>query len=416
MLSEKEISIVKSTVPALQENGETLTRHFYLRMFEKNPEVRAFFNPANQASGGQQQALAAAICAYAANIDNLGALTGAVEVIAQKHASLQIKPEHYPIVGENLLASIKEVLGEAATDEVIDAWAAAYGVLTGILTGREREIYDEQAAAPGGWRDFKAFKVVKKEKESEVITSLYLAPDDGAAVPPFKPGQYISLRVPSEDGSTTMRNYSLSGRPGEAHFRISVKREAGLGVPDGYVSNLLHKSVDVGQTVELAAPSGEFVLDQSTGSDRPLVLLAGGVGITPVFSMLLVALETMPERDVRFIYGCLDEKHQAFKAEIDRLQNDHPNLKVHTRYSDRPSDEIAKGEAANVSDGFVDAELIESVVGQRDADYYFCGPKLFMAAVNRTLVGWNVPRSQIHFEFFGPKEDLEAPASNATAA
>lgn len=416
MLSEKTISIIKSTVPTLQENGETLTRHFYERMFEENPEVRAFFNPANQASGGQQQALAAAICAYAANIDNLGALTGAVEVIAQKHASLQIKPEHYPIVGENLLASIEEVLGEAASVEVIDAWAAAYGVLAEILTGREREIYDSQAEAPGGWRDFKAFKVVKKEKESDVITSLYLAPDDGTAVPRFQPGQYISLRVPSEDGSTTMRNYSLSGRPGDAHFRISVKREVGQGVPDGYVSNLLHNSVGVGETLELAAPSGEFVLDPSTDADRPLVLLAGGVGITPVFSMLLVALETMAARDISFIYGCLDEKHQAFKADVDRLQKDHSNLKVHYCYNDRPSEEIANGTAANVSDGFVDADLIESVVGQRDADYYFCGPKRFMAAVNRTLVGWAIPRSQIHFEFFGPKEDLETPASNASAA
>ena len=124
----------------------------------------------------------------------------------------------------------------------------------------------------------------------------------------------------------------------------------------------------------------------------------------------------MPERDVSFIYGCLDEKHQAFKADIDQLQRDHPNLKVHTRYSDRPAEDIAKETAANVSDGFVDAGLIDSVVSQRDADYYFCGPKLFMAAVNRTLVGWNVPRSQIHFEFFGPKEDLESPAASATAA
>ncbi len=416
MLSEKAISIIKSTVPALQENGETLTRHFYNRMFEKNPEVRAFFNPANQASGGQQQALAAAICAYAANIDNLGALTGAVEVIAQKHASLRIKPEHYPIVGENLLASIKEVLGDAATDEVTDAWAAAYEVLAGILTGREREIYDSQAEAPGGWRDFKEFRVVRKEKESDVITSLYLAPDDGTAVPPFKPGQYISLRVPAGDGSTTMRNYSLSGRPGDEHFRISVKREAGQGVPDGYVSNLLHNSVGVGETLELAAPSGEFVLDPLTATDRPLVLLAGGVGITPVFSMLLVALETMPRRNIRFIYGCLDEKHQAFKEEIDQLQKKHPNLKVHHRYSARTPEEVAQGSVPHVSDGFVDADLIEEVVGQRDADYYFCGPKLFMAAVNRTLVGWNISRSQIHFEFFGPKEDLEAPTSSANAA
>ncbi len=416
MLSEKVISIIKSTVPALQENGETLTRHFYKRMFERNPEVQGFFNPANQASGGQQQALAAAICAYAANIDNLSVLTGAVETIAHKHASLRIKPEHYPIVGENLLASIKEVLGDAATDEVIEAWAAAYQVLADILIDREGEIYETQAAAPGGWNDFKTFTVVKKEQESEVITSLYLAPEDGTTPPPYKPGQYISLRVPTAEGATTLRNYSLSGRPGEDHFRISVKREAGDGVPDGYVSNLLHNRVDVGHSLDMAAPSGEFFLDPSEGRDRPLVLLAGGVGITPVFSMLLVALDTMPDRDICFIYGCLNEAHQAFKADVDALEKKHPNLRIHYRYSERSPAEISRNAAANVSDGFVDAELIEGVVGQRNADYYFCGPKLFMAAVNRSLVGWNVPRSQIHFEFFGPKEDLEAPVVSEGAA
>src|SRR5690606_36073875 len=107
MLDEKTIQIVKSTAPILQEHGETLTRHFYKRMFSHNPEVGPFFNPAHQTSGSQQKALAGAICAYAANIDNLEVLGGAVELIAQKHASLQIKPEHYPIVGENLLASIR---------------------------------------------------------------------------------------------------------------------------------------------------------------------------------------------------------------------------------------------------------------------------------------------------------------------
>ena len=115
MLDQHTIRIVKSTASILQEHGETLTRHFYKRMFSHNPEVAPFFNHANQAGGVQQRALAGAIAAYAANIDNVEVLGEAVELIAYKHASLQIKPEHYPIVGENLLASIREVLGEGAT-------------------------------------------------------------------------------------------------------------------------------------------------------------------------------------------------------------------------------------------------------------------------------------------------------------
>ena len=117
-LSKRTIDVVKSTAPVLQENGELLTRHFYERMFRENPEVAPLFNRSNQTSGTQQRALAGAICAFAANVDQLEVLKGAVETIAQKHAALQILPEHYPIVGANLLASIREVLGEAATDEL----------------------------------------------------------------------------------------------------------------------------------------------------------------------------------------------------------------------------------------------------------------------------------------------------------
>src|SRR4051794_22318349 len=106
MLSAETIAIIKATVPALRAHGETLTRHFYRRMFTGNPEVRAFFNPAHQHSGSQQRALAAAICAYAEHIENPAVLGAAVELIAQKHASLDVKPEHYPVVGEHLLASI----------------------------------------------------------------------------------------------------------------------------------------------------------------------------------------------------------------------------------------------------------------------------------------------------------------------
>lgn len=410
MLTEDTIKIVKSTAPILQEHGELLTRHFYQRMFEKNPEVGPFFNRANQVTGSQQKALAAAICAFAANVDNLEVLGSAVELIAQKHASLQILPEHYPIVGDNLLASIREVLGEGATDQVIGAWADAYGFLANILIAREREIYHRHESTPNGWVGFRKLRVIGKTKESDVITSFYLAPIDGRALPEFKPGQYITIRLPSPCGhTTTMRNYSLSDKPGQEWFRISVKRETGANVstPDGFASNHLHNTVQEGDVLEVGPPCGEFFLDVTETHQRPLVLLSAGVGITPLMSMLMAALEATPSRTIFFIHAALNAKTHAFRSEVRRLAGSHPNLHVHYRYSD-PT-EHDRTENGHDSEGFVDAQLIESLVPDRDADYYFCGPKPFMVNVYHHLLEWGIPAPQVHMEFFGPRQELEKP-------
>ncbi|WP_231880547.1 globin domain-containing protein, partial [Alcanivorax sp. HI0083] len=166
MLTRNQLAVIKQTVPVLQENGEALTRHFYARMFRGNPEVRPFFNPAHQQAGTQQRALAGAICAYAQHVDNPAALADAVELIAQKHVSLGIQPQHYPIVGANLLASIQEVLGIDERSEIIDAWAAAYGALADIFIGRENTLYQHQKEA-FGWQGFKPFVVARREAESE---------------------------------------------------------------------------------------------------------------------------------------------------------------------------------------------------------------------------------------------------------
>lgn len=407
MLDQKTIDIVKSTAPVLQEYGERLTQHMYQRMFSHNPEVAPFFNSSNQAGGEQQRALAGAICAYAANIDNLEVLGGAVELIAHKHASLQIKAEHYPIVGEHLLASIREVLGEAASDEVIHAWSEAYGFLAKILIGREQRIYADNKEKPGGWEGFRDFKLVRKEVESEVITSFYLKPADGGKLPAFLPGQYITVRVPMPNGQTTMRNYSLSDRPDRDWLRISIKKEVGpdTNTPNGYVSGILHEQMAVGATLEIGPPCGEFFLDVTETHQRPLVLLSAGVGITPVFSILQAALEAMPDREIVFIHGCLNESVQAFRQTLDTLAKQHARLRIHYRYSD-PEDTGARYEG-NCSTGFVDAELIESLVPNRNADYYFCGPRLFMVSIYHELLAWGIPGSQVHFEFFGPRQELE---------
>lgn len=407
MVSQQTIDIVKQTVPVLVEHGETLTRHFYQRMFTHDPQVKAFFNQAHQHSGTQQRALAGAICAYAQHIDNPAALAGAVELIAQKHASLGIKAEHYPIVGKHLLASIREVLGEAATDEIINAWAEAYGVLADIFIQREAEVYAHHEAHHG-WSGFKSFTVARKTQESDTITSFYLKPADGGALTPFEAGQYLTVRLPLPEGGTTMRNYSISSRPGADHYRISVKREeAGSpGAPYGYVSHHLHTQVEVGDTLEVGPPCGEFTLDLTASPDRPLVLLSGGVGITPMLSMLHAAIEHQPERDVRFIHGALSSQTHALREEVADLAARHAPLRVHVRYSDPLDDDREAGRCDSV--GLIDAELIRTLVGTPDADFYFCGPKPFMEMVDRALAEWGVADANRRHEFFGPAQTLAA--------
>ena len=171
-LSGRTVAVVKATVPALEAHGvAAITRRMYERMFQ-NEAIRDLFNPSHHGEAGSQpKALAAAIVAYARNIEGLAALAPAVERIAQKHVGLNILPEHHPCVAEALLGAIKDTLGDAATEEILAAWREAYWYLAEVLIARERAIYEGLAAAPGGWTGWRDFRVERKERESEVITS-----------------------------------------------------------------------------------------------------------------------------------------------------------------------------------------------------------------------------------------------------
>ncbi|MGC6328854.1 globin domain-containing protein [Rhizorhabdus sp. FW153] len=139
-LSPETIAIVKATAPALQQHGVAITTRMYERLFV-DPEVKALFDEAAQASGEQPKRLAAAILAYAKNVDNLGVLGQAVERMAERHFETGVKPEHYPAVAAALLPAIKDVLGDAVDDKTLEAWGEAYWVLADILIGREKQLY-----------------------------------------------------------------------------------------------------------------------------------------------------------------------------------------------------------------------------------------------------------------------------------
>ena len=389
-MTPQQTAIIKATVPLLETGGEALTTHFYKIMLGEYAEVRPLFNQAHQAHGTQPRALANAVLQYARHIDNLGALGALPAQIIQKHVALQILPEHYPIVGTCLLRAIREVLGEAiATDEVIEAWGAAYWQLANILIGAEGEEYDRLADAPGGWRGARPFRVAHRQTESAEIISLYLEPVDGGPVIRYQPGQYLGLRL-DVGGQEVRRNYSLSQKADGKGLRISVKRE-----PGGVVSNHLHDAVQVGDVLDVFPPAGEFVLKDS---DAPLALISGGVGITPTLAMAQAALES-GNRDVVFVHYARNGDVHAFGDVIDDWARTYPRFSAHIVYEQGGRDDAPSGRPS--------LEQLQAWVPQ-DAEAYFLGPKPFMAFVDGALARIGIAQDRRHFEFFGPAEALAA--------
>lgn len=400
MLDPKTIEIIKSTVPVLEVHGQAITRKFYETMFKNHPELLNVFNHANQRQGKQPTALANAVYAAAAHIDHLEEILPVVRGIAQKHRALGILPEQYPIVGENLLAAIKMVLGDAATDEIIEAWGKAYGVIADVFIRVEAEMYQTAEQQPGGWRGFRRFIVDRKVKESDVITSFYLKPEDGEEIASYLPGQYITVRVKPEGQTFThLRHYSLSTSPGHAYYRISVKREEAEGDrPAGIVSTYLHHDIQEGDILELSAPAGEFTLDPAV--QLPVVLISGGVGLTPMVSMLETLLERDPAHDVVYIHAARDGSHHAMREHIIQWTEAHSSLRSYVVY-----ESPAAGEECDKI-GYIDLPWLQTVANA-NADFYFCGPTPFMRAIHQALKQWKVPEERIHFEFFGPADSLD---------
>lgn len=393
MLNAQDRAIVKATVPLLESGGEALTTHFYKLMLSEYPEVRPLFNQANQASGDQPRALANGVLMYARHIDQLEQLGGLVGQIINKHVALQILPEHYPIVGTCLLRAIEEVLGkDIATPEVIAAWGAAYQQLADILIGAEEGMYQQKAEAVGGWRGARGFRLAARVQESSEIVSFHFAPVDGGPILQAEPGQYLGLQVFIE-GEEHRRNYSLSALSDAGEYRISVKREAG-----GKVSSFLHEHLQVGDTLNLFPPAGDFIL---SASDKPLVLISGGVGITPTLAMLDAALAS--GRQVHFIHCARNGAVHAFRDWVDQRAARHPQLKRFYCYAE---DDGVSSPADAV--GLLSKDQLDQwLPAERDLDAYFLGPKGFMAAIKRHLKGLGVPEQQSRYEFFGPAASLE---------
>ncbi|OKL37824.1 NO-inducible flavohemoprotein [Domibacillus mangrovi] len=399
MLDAKTVEIVQSTAPVLKEHSKQIGKRFYELLFSKAPDLYNLFNQTNQKRGIQQEALGYSVYAAGEHITNLEAIMPVIKRITEKHRAIGIVPEQYPIVGQTLLEAVKDVLGDTATDEIIDAWGQAYGYIADAFISIESNLYDETEHQPGGWEGFRDFLIDKKIEESDMVTSFYLKPKDGQAIATYKAGQYLTIKanIPGEK-YTHIRHYSLSDSPGKDYYRISVKREEANGdAPAGIVSTYLHEQIQAGDALSVSAPAGDFILQHN---DEPIVLISGGIGVTPLLSMLNTTVEKQPKRHVTFIHAAINSGTHAFKEHVKQLTNRHQNVKSFVCYSS-PSEEDRISHQFD-KEGYVDLDVLQSIVPSKEATFYFCGPIPFMEAMNKALHQWGVREEHIHYEVFSP--------------
>ncbi|RKN13609.1 hemin transporter [Micromonospora musae] len=394
VLSSTHEATVRATLPAVGAHLETITALFYDTMLAENPELRRLFSRSAQASGEQRRALAGAVIAFASDLVGEGAsFDPVIRRIAHRHASLGIRPEQYTLVGRYLLNAVGAVLGEAVTPAVAAAWDEVYWLFACRLIGLEARLYAHADIDPDHpWREV---VVSHRREEAQDTVSFVLTSADGAPMPSYRAGQYVSVAVDLPDGGRQIRQYSLSqAAHGLGGLRITVRRVRGVGgAPDGLVSSHLVDHVRTGDRLEVSAPYGDLTL---TAGTAPLVLVSAGVGITPMAAILDHVSRTEPNRDVVVAHAERSLARHCLRPDIigsgARLRSFR-----HLVWYERQAPYEADG-STEVRAGRIEVDEIPLAP---EAQVYLCGPLPFMQAVRSRLRDRGVPGAQIRYEVFG---------------
>ena len=278
-----------------------------------------------------------------------------------------------------------------------------------------REKRRKLAQEPLPWNGFRKFVVGRKVVESALVSSFHLTPHDAKPLPSFKPGQYVTFRLPgTHKGGQLIRCYSLSDHPHQAHYRVTIKRAlapaAAAAAPAGLSSGIFHDQIREGDILDVRAPAGNFTLEPT--DPEPVVLIAGGIGITPLFSMLSTLVHQQSRRTAWFFHGLRNRSEHLFKEEFAAFARDNPHVHLRICYS-QPGPDDRLGEDYHVP-GRVTVDLLRRELPSNNFRFYYCGPGPMMEELTNGLKLWGVPDSHLHFEAFGPLSVKRV--SQATAA
>ena len=278
----------------------------------------------------------------------------------------------------------------------------------------------DEKIAVSAWLGYRTFRVERKvvEDGARSICSFYLVPEGGRPLPPFFPGQFLTFRLdlPTATGGIeqVIRCYSLSDAPRPDGYRVSIKRvppPAGSVFPQGRASNYFHDHVAVGSGLQVRAPSGHFHLDRG---DAPVVLIGGGIGITPMLSMLNWCLAEQPGREVWLFYGVRNGRELVKKSHLESLAAAHANFHLHFCFSNPLPEDVSGRDGPHR--GRVDVDLLRKLLPLKPYHFYICGPTPMLESLVPALDDWGVPDARIHFEAFGPASIKRKQATTAAAA
>ena len=282
--------------------------------------------------------------------------------------------------------------------------------------------HEERERVETSWNGLRKFKILRKEPQKAEVHSFYLIPHDGRPLPPFLPGQYLTfqLKIPNQP-KPIIRCYSLSDSPRHSdYYRVSIKKvpppRDKPDAPPGLSSAYFNDELRVGDILDVKAPSGQFFLD--TTVQTPVVLIGGGIGITPVLSMLNTICESGSKRETWFFLGYRNGDEHLMKEHLERLDREHENVHLGICYSD-PRENDAEGRDYHHA-GWVGVDLFKRVLPSNNYEFYICGPPPMMESLTSGLEEWGVPERNIHFEAFGPAtvkktKTEEAPAADVPA-
>jgi ferredoxin-NADP reductase len=253
------------------------------------------------------------------------------------------------------------------------------------------------------WNGFRKFRVAKKDSECLDVFSFYLAPHDGKPIPVFKPGQYLTfqLYVPNQ-AKPVIRCYSISDAPrADNQFRVTIKKQPAPrdvpGAPCGIASSYFCDTLQEGDIIDVKAPSGAFFLEMTKGT--PVVLISGGVGITPMLSMMNALLNAGSAREIWFFHGARNSKEHIQKDYVEKIAAEHENVHLVVSYSNPlPTDVIGKDYQHQ---GYSSVSLLKDFLPSNNFEFFICGPPKMMESAAASLAEWGVPKNRINFEAFG---------------
>lgn len=376
MLNEQEKTIIKETVPVLQEKGVEITSFFYNRMFTQHPELRNMFNQTNQKKGLQSTALAQSVLAAAMNIEDLTRILPVVKEIAHKHCALQVPESGYDIVGENLLAAIQSVLGLEEDDVILQTWGKAYGEIASVFINIEKEIYSEMA-----WDGFKSFEIINIDNIAKDIKAFTIK-SDTYDLSQFKSGQYITVDIESAQlPYRAKRHYSIV-EGDEDTLTFAVKRDV-TTTHEGEVSTIMHDELRIGDHIDLSAPVGEFTV---TNVSAPQLFIGSGIGVTPLIPMFRECATTGSQ--AQFLQNVTDSTDIPFAQKLEKIADEHSNVSYVIHNKD--------------AEGYITSEYLKQYITP-ETEIYVCGGVNFLKSIMTIFKEMEIDASQIHFESFIPK-------------